>query len=503
MSNRRLNGSVANVPHVFRRVRSRLRDASQVDKRLVRRSAELPPTTADRALSALTRSANHSKLWFAIAVLLASKRGKSRHAALRGVVAIAGASTSANLIGKRLFPRRRPAAELLPMHRRLTKRPTSSSFPSGHSASAVAFTTAVAMESPVLGLAVAPLAAAVAYSRVHTGVHWPTDVAAGAAIGVAAGLATRRWWPTGRDEPAAAHPHWSVPALTDGEGLLILVNPNSGLDGEDPTDQIAQHWPKATVLYPEPDRDLLEQLTEAIDNRAPKALGVAGGDGTVAAVSSVAAERQLPLVLVPAGTLNHFARDVGINGIDDVATALAEGDGVRIDLSTVTVDDEPARWFINTASLGGYPDMVRLREKLERRYGKWPAAAVAMVKILRSSKPLRLRINGESHLVWMVFVGNGSYRPKGFAPTTRPKLNSGLMDVRFIRADVPYSRLRFILAAALGALHRSRTYRHFDTNQLDVTVHGDPVAIATDGEVGPEGREFRFRAQGAALAAYR
>ncbi|GAB3884458.1 hypothetical protein GCM10029964_045510 [Kibdelosporangium lantanae] len=104
MSNQRLNGSVANVPGVFRRVRSRLRDASQVDKRLVRRSAELPPTTADRVLSELTRSANHSKLWFAIAVLLASKKGKTRRAALRGVVAIAGASTSANLIGKQLFP---------------------------------------------------------------------------------------------------------------------------------------------------------------------------------------------------------------------------------------------------------------------------------------------------------------------------------------------------------------------------------------------------------------
>ncbi|GAB3884454.1 hypothetical protein GCM10029964_045500 [Kibdelosporangium lantanae] len=359
------------------------------------------------------------------------------------------------------------------------------------------------MESPVLGLAVAPLAAAVAYSRVHTGVHWPTDVAAGAAIGVAAGLATRRWWPTGHYEPATAYPHWSVSALTDGDGLLILVNPNSGVDGTDPTDLIAEHWPKATVLYPEPDRDLLDQLADAIDSRQPQALGVAGGDGTVAAVSSVAAERQLPLVLVPAGTLNHFARDVGITGIEDVATALAQGDGVRIDLSTVTVDDEPARWFINTASLGGYPDMVRLREKLEKRYGKWPAAAISLVRVLKKAKPLRLRINGERHLVWMVFVGNGEYHPKGFAPTSRPSLNAGLMDVRFIRADVPYSRLRFIIAAALGALHRSRTYRQFETRELDVTVHGDPVAIATDGEVGPIGHEFHFRAQPAALAAYR
>jgi diacylglycerol kinase family enzyme len=476
-----------------------------MDKQLVRRSAELPETTLDRALKRLTRSANRGMLWFGVAGLLALKKGKTRRAALRGVVAIAGASASANLVGKQLFPRRRPAAELLPTHRRLTKRPTSSSFPSGHSASAVAFTTAVAMESPALGVAVAPLAAAVAYSRVHTGVHWPTDVAAGAAIGVAAGLATLRWWPLGAYEPAEAHPLSALPEIEDGDELLMLVNPRAGGGGHDRTDEVLAHWPKATVLHPDPDQDVTTQLNSAIDALAepPKALGVAGGDGTVAAVAAVAAERQSPLVLVPAGTLNHFARDVGVDGTQRLAEALKVGDGVRVDLSTVTVDDRPPRWFLNTASLGGYPDMVRLRQKLEDRWGKWPAAAVALVRILAESTPLRLRINGEPHLVWMVFVGNGTYKPKGFAPTTRPRLDTGLMDVRYIRADVRFSRLRFVLAAVTGALHRSSTYRHFEVSELDVDVHGTPIAIATDGEVGPEGTRFRFRAQRAALGVYR
>jgi len=77
------------------------------------------------------------------------------------------------------------------------------------------------------------------------------------------------------------------------------------------------------------------------------------------------------------------------------------------------------------------------------------------------------------------------------------------MDVRFIRADLRLSRLRFAVAAILGALHRGNTYRQFDTGELDVTVIGAPIAIATDGEVGPEGHRFRFRAQPAALAVYR
>lgn len=107
----------------------------------MRRSAALPATRADDALAALSRSANHGVLWWAVGALLAVRKGPTRRGALRGVAAIAGASTMANAIGKRVFPRRRPAAEEVPVRRRLAKRPTSSSFPSGLSASAAAFAT--------------------------------------------------------------------------------------------------------------------------------------------------------------------------------------------------------------------------------------------------------------------------------------------------------------------------------------------------------------------------
>ncbi|MBB5954100.1 undecaprenyl-diphosphatase [Saccharothrix tamanrassetensis] len=472
-----------------------LRRVNSLDLALMRRSGQLPATPLDQGMKSLSKAANHSVLWLSVAAVLALRKGKPRRSALRGVAAIAGASASASLVAKRLFPRRRPAAELLEVPRRLTKRPTSSSFPSGHAASAAAFTTAVAMESPALAAVVAPVAAAVAYSRVHTGVHWPSDVAAGALIGVGAGLLTRRWWPVGRDDAATARDHASLEALVDGEGLVVVVNPNSGLGG-DPTEDICREWPKARVVS-------IDELDTAVADHGPRALGVAGGDGTVAAVAAAAAAHRLPLVLVPAGTLNHFARDVGVTGLEDAARAVAAGDGALVDLAAVTVDGEGPRWFVNTASLGGYPDMVRLREKLEGRWGKWPAAAMAMAQVLRTSRPLRVELNGEPHLVWMLFVGNGPYRPKGFAPTMRPALDAGLMDVRYIRADTRFSRARFFLGAVLGSLHRSRTYRHLETRWLDVKVLDAAVAIATDGEVGPTGSRFEFRSRPAALAIYR
>ncbi|PSL52605.1 undecaprenyl-diphosphatase [Saccharothrix carnea] len=463
---------------------------------MMRRSGALRASPVDEGMKRLSRAANHSALWLVVAGVLATRKGVTRRAALRGVAAIGGASFSASLVAKRLFPRRRPAADLLLVPRRLTKRPTSSSFPSGHAASAAAFTTAVAMESPALAAAIAPVAAAVAYSRVHTGVHWPSDVAAGAAIGAGVALLTRRWWPLGRTEPASAREHRALEALVDGEGLVVVVNPSAGLGGDDPTDRIVEEWPKATIVG-------IEDLDTVIADHAPHALGVAGGDGSVAAVAALAAAHRLPLVLVPAGTLNHFARDVGVQGLDDAARAVADGDGVLVDLAAVTVDGEGPRWFVNTASLGGYPDMVRLRENLQDKWGKWPAAAIALARVLRTSRPMRVELNGEPQLVWMLFVGNGPYRPKGFAPTMRPALDAGLMDVRYIRADTRFSRARFFLGALLGSLHRSRTYRHLETRWLDVRLLDGEVAIATDGEVGPTGSTFEFRSRPAALAVYR
>jgi undecaprenyl-diphosphatase len=144
----------------------------------------------DRPIVALTRAADNSRLWLAFAVGVAALGGpRGRQAAGRGVAAIALASATANGPMKLLVPRRRPPSEELPS---LVRTPTSSSFPSGHSASAFAFATAVGGELPVLVPVLVPLAATVAYSRVHTGVHYPSDVAAGFVVGVACGTVARR-----------------------------------------------------------------------------------------------------------------------------------------------------------------------------------------------------------------------------------------------------------------------------------------------------------------------
>ncbi|MEV0703213.1 phosphatase PAP2 family protein [Saccharopolyspora sp. NPDC050389] len=475
------------------------------DHKFVRWSATLPRTAADPALKTLTTLADHSKLWFAVAATLAAKKGPTRRAALRGVAAIAASSAVTNVLAKPLLPRRRPATDLLPRHRRVAAPPDSPSFPSGHAASAAAFTTAVCMESPAVGAVIAPVAAAVAYSRVHIGVHWPTDVVVGAAIGVGVGLATRRWWPVRPTAPALARPSEHVAEMTAGNGLALLINTASGDADHDPSAELTSLWPAAKLLHPDPRGDLVGELHRELDAAGDevRALAVAGGDGTVAAAASVAAVRELPLAVVPTGTLNHFARDLGVEDPQDTARAVAAGSVVQVGLGAVRVDGRPVRWFINTASLGGYPDMVRLREKWEKRWGKWPAAAAALVRVLSEAEPITVRIDGVTRKIWLLFVGNGGYQPKGFAPAWRPHLHDGVLDIRYIRADVSLSRIRFAFAALSGALFNSHTYVQEERDALRLEVLSEPLALACDGEVLATGHSFDFAVHNTALHVYR
>ena len=142
---------------------------------------DLPPL--DQAMSRLSRAANYSRLWLGAAALLSVFGGsRGRQAAIEGFVAIGVTSAIVNVAMKPISRRPRPEREVLTG--RHVRMPVSLSFPSGHAASAFAFVTGVARVEPRASAALHGLAAAVAYSRVHTGVHFPADVIAGALIGV-------------------------------------------------------------------------------------------------------------------------------------------------------------------------------------------------------------------------------------------------------------------------------------------------------------------------------
>ena len=170
---------------------SLLRRLARCDRALYRSVAQLRSPLLDQPLRRLSDFADFSKPWFAVAGVLALFGGPAgRRAALTGLAAIGTTSLVVNQPMKRAGARSRPDRVGLgvPAHR-WVRMPSSTSFPSGHSASAAAFAVAVGDVLPALRVPLRVAASVVAFSRVYTGVHYPSDVLVGATVGTVLGRA--------------------------------------------------------------------------------------------------------------------------------------------------------------------------------------------------------------------------------------------------------------------------------------------------------------------------
>ena len=239
----------------------------------------------------------------------------------------------------------------------------------------------------------------------------------------------------------------------EGERLGIVVKEDAGspLDGDVPG-ALREAFPKAKVIEVGPDDDLMESIEAAMAER--EVLAVAGGDGSAAAGAHAALGEAHPLLVMPAGTLNHLARDLRIVGRQDAFDAYREGEAMRIDVGEVA-----GKVFVNTLTFGAYPEMIERRERLQSRIGRWPAHLAAVLWALFSAEPMELEIDGKTRRLWMGFVGNCHHDPKGFAPAWRPRLDDGLLDLRLLDADQPFARLRLIASILAGRLTRSARLR--------------------------------------------
>jgi membrane-associated phospholipid phosphatase len=179
-------------PPAHRRRPAWLVDAERLDVAVYAAIAATPTPNLDLAMRRLTRAADNSRLSMGACVLLAATRGRrGLAAAASGIAAVAVTSAVVNGAMKPIGGRRRPDRDALQVPvARLARMPRYPSFPSGHSASAFAFATGVGRVLPREAVPLHALAALVAYSRVHTGVHYPADVIAGSVIGSALGGVT-------------------------------------------------------------------------------------------------------------------------------------------------------------------------------------------------------------------------------------------------------------------------------------------------------------------------
>jgi len=298
--------------------------------------------------------------------------------------------------------------------------------------------------------------------------------------------------------PSADPLRVDTPPRPDGSGVVLVVNPSSASGtGARVIDDVRHALPEAEIVELGDADDIMGTLRSAA-GRA-EVLAVGGGDGTVSCAARAAVDAGVPLAVFPAGTFNHFAKDIGCETTTETIDAIRTGSAAYVDL--VCLNDD--RLVINTASIGAYPHFVRTREKLEHRISKPMASLYAMFNTLRRGDPARITYDDKTLQTSLFFLGNSTYMPSGFAPSIRPRMDDGLIDVRILETGRPFSRLRILTALALGRLERSPLYHELRVPEFTFTAVDGPTVLALDGEVGTRVEEARFIVRYRALPVFR
>ena len=224
-----------------------------------------------------------------------------------------------------------------------------------------------------------------------------------------------------------------------------------------------------------------------------------GGDGTVSAVAGAVAGTGKPLGILPLGTLNHFAKDLGLPlELADAARALATALPRTVDVAEVN-----GRVFVNNSSIGVYPRAVRTRKRLRARLGKWLAMGLALVRVIVRIRPLSVRIRWEGgarpRRTTFVFVGNNVYDTELLATQRRAALDAGVLGVYAGAERSRLGLLRLALRALRGRIDPARDLEALVVPWVTLESHRRTLLVSVDGEVVRLAPPIRYRIRPGAL----
>jgi diacylglycerol kinase family enzyme len=270
-----------------------------------------------------------------------------------------------------------------------------------------------------------------------------------------------------------------APAPAARHGVLIMNLKSGGGKAErfHLVDECNRRGIEPIVL--QPGQDLLVLARDAIE-RGADVIGMAGGDGSQALVASVAAARNIPMVVIPAGTRNHLALDLGIDREDVVGALDAFGEAVERPMDRGEVN---GRVFVNNVSLGLYATIV---QSPEYRDAKVDTTLAALPKVLGpGTEPIDLRFDGPDGQhhdgAHMILVSNGPYGGTLRTIGSRASINDGVLGVLSLVVPDDAAATRFLGVLALGHPEQYPGFQNWATPTFEIDS-GAPVAIGLDGE---------------------
>ena len=271
--------------------------------------------------------------------------------------------------------------------------------------------------------------------------------------------------------------------------IAVIVNAGSG-GGNDQAlvDRLAGHF-EAAGLHAEIELARGgDEIATAVGNaiaRRPRLIVAGGGDGTVSSVAATLVDTGIVFGVLPLGTLNHFARDLGIPlDLGEAVAVLARGQAARVDVGEVN-----GRIFVNNSGLGLYPDIVHDRERQQKRLGrgKWPAFAWAMWSALRRFPfmTLQMNVDGQTSRIRtpFLFIGNNRYEMSGLRLGRRTSLQSGTLSIHLAQRAGRLRLLQLALNALMGRLGSTADFIVLDGQRLEISSRHATLQVATDGEV--------------------
>ena len=296
--------------------------------------------------------------------------------------------------------------------------------------------------------------------------------------------------------------------------LLVLINAAAGsVSGQDRADKITaafeRHGVDAIVRLlsgaeiAAAARDFVKAQSKGRGD-GQETLAVAGGDGTISAAASAFAGTDLPLGILPLGTLNHFAKDLGLPlDIEAAAGIIAAGRTRKVDVA-----DLNGRVFVNNSSVGLYPFMVARRNAHQRRSGtrKLLATFPALLETLSAAAWHRLEIAAAGHHQRVrtpcIFVGNNPYEVGLAAFGSRIRLDRGELDIHVIRQQSRLGILLLPLKVALGIVDRERDVEVLRSTGLEIVSRRRSLRVSLDGEIIQMETPLRYRSRPGALRVF-